>query len=253
MNGVSVSVVLATFGEDPADHPFATDMVQEVMHDTPLVVPHGEPARLFVKLLAGMVAGQVIAEAVVEPDHGQLNLADDPVLVIAEVADQGDIAHPGQIIRRVRAGIHIGASDEFHALEGARCVVEIGLRLGAHPVDAIKVERRRAGVARLVGRIDRIEACGDIQRDVVIDELAEKHEPHRDGLRGHVRATGIHRAARPAEALQNPGVGEERRKLREHAPETVSVVVMMIAVAIGFEADEVTLAMRGGHKKFLSN
>ena len=103
-----------------------------------------------------------------ELDEGELDLADDRVLVVALVADDGApvvrvaAGNAHQVLRGGVVGQQLGAVARIH----------VGLVVGARAVQAVEVQARRAQV-RGIGRGLQVEAGGGLEREVVVDELAE--------------------------------------------------------------------------------
>ncbi|WBY16115.1 hypothetical protein PF049_10995 [Erythrobacteraceae bacterium WH01K] len=202
---------------------------QEIEHDRVLVMPRGDLAGFLEQFRAaqlGMLALQSVDHVVVEPDHGELDLADDAVLVIARVADDGaPVGGARQVVRRA-----------FQQLRAAEIVivvgVEIRLRLGPQAVHAIEVQRGRADIRNFLCIIHHLAEAGRrIQRDVVVEELAEEDHADRDGCGFLLRAARIHRPARPADGRQAGLPDIAGGQIREHAPETVLSSAALIVAA----------------------
>src|SRR5680860_567665 len=103
----------------------------------------------------------------------QLQLADDDVLLLGSVADQGDAIG---IVRQVEL-IRFGDAAEQHPprplLVFRRLLIEKGLVVRALAVDVVEVVTRGAEVVQRVGVVVTQQRGGGIESDVVIDELAE--------------------------------------------------------------------------------
>ena len=144
-------------------------------------------------------------------EEARVQLRDDDVLVVPRVADERHLLGvPGQVelLRLVPA--------EQELRRSAR-VEEVRRGLRAREVEAIEVEARRAEVLQPVRVVLPAEARGRVERDVVVDELAEIREPGRErrvvlSPRGRLH----HRPARSAE-LDQEVVG--RLEGREEAEE----------------------------------
>ena len=68
-------------------------------------------------------------------------------------------------------------------------LVEVGLVVGAASVEAIEVEARRAEVHQRVGIVLLLQAARRVEREVVVDELAEVGEAGADAR--VVRRSGV--------------------------------------------------------------
>lgn len=117
-------------------------------------------------------AQSVLGDLVVEPDHGELELTEDAVLVVAEVADHRDAVVVALKIlggeRSAIAGLCTG--QQLHT--GGVGVVQVRAGLAASAVDAVEVELRRARVRDGAGIIDHAaQTRRHVERDVVVDEL----------------------------------------------------------------------------------
>ena len=214
---------LAALVEDVVDRARAADPRQVVGADHPLVVLGDELARGGELLRGGHRGGQRVEHAVVEADHRQVGLRDREVLVVAVVGDDrlalrllggaGAAREVEAVLGRDAVGGHRLAHLEVHAVG----LVELRrlrvLRAGA--VQRVEVEAGRAGLqqhARVDLRPEHDRRL--VERQVVVDELAEVGEAGRD-LRGLAAAGGHQRAelaaVRLAELLA--------RALRAHARE----------------------------------
>ena len=219
---------LAALVEDVVDRARAADPRQVVGADHPLVVLGDELAGRR-ELLRGRHRGrQRVEHAVVEADHRQVGLGDREVLVVARVGDD-----------RLALGLlgRAGAAREVEAVLGGDAVGGHGLaHLEVHAVGLVELRRLRvlrpgaverveveAGRARLQQRARRdLRAQHDgrlVERQVVVDELAEVGEAGRDLRRlaaagGHqraeLRAVGL--AELPPGALRPHAAEAERRR-----------------------------------------
>ena len=138
-------------------------------------MPAGESGRLLEELGGrDEPAPQVIDASVVEPDEGQVQLADDDVDIVARVADQGPpLLVAGKVGRFVRRN-GVGAHEE---LGGVLLVEQVGAVEGPPAVDGIEVEAGRAVVHQGVGVVAPLEPRGRVERQVVVDELAHVGVP----------------------------------------------------------------------------
>src|SRR5215211_2652952 len=152
----------------------AEDLRQVVVEHDPVVVAQQKPARLLEAEL------ELVRDAVVEAREQQVQLRDDRVLVVARVADQGDELVVAWEVERRALGEQ---QPPRHVL-----LVEIGLHLRPAAVERVEVEPWCAPVDR-AARPAR--ACAErrrVERDVVVDELAEVGEAGRDPARLEVLA-----------------------------------------------------------------
>jgi len=78
-----------TDDEDVAQQLWAHQAGQEVVDHHPLVVPGHHPAGLVEQRSRVGGEAQAVDHRVVEPDEGQVELADDEVNVVAGITDQG--------------------------------------------------------------------------------------------------------------------------------------------------------------------
>ena len=135
-----------------------------VQHD-PVVVAQDDPARL-------PEAADLVRDAVVEAREQQVQLRDDRVLVVARVPGQGDLLVVAREVER-RARV------EQQPL-GPQLLVQVGLQVGSAAVERVEVEPRRAVVDRAAGPAGAGPERRRVERDVVVDELAEVREAGRD-------------------------------------------------------------------------
>ena len=108
--------------------------------------------------------------------------------------------------------------------------VHVGRELRSRPVERVEVERRRAEVLdpERVGLL--VVERRQVERDVVVDELAEVGEAGRDvqGVAGGQRRAGVEHGLGQ---LEERVVGDlERRQAREHAPELAGIAVAVEGV-----------------------
>jgi len=207
--------------------------MQVVRLDHPLVVLGDELAGRREPLGGRHRARQRVEHAVVEADHRAVGLADREVLVVARVGDDRlalGILGRARAAWEVEAGLGRDAVDrlgraglEVHAVG----LVELRrLRvLGAGAVERVEVE---AGRARLQQHA-RVDLRPEhhvrlVERQVVVDELAEIREARGDrrrlaAARRHQRAELLARALAelaPAALRAHAREPERRRRLRGH-------------------------------------
>ena len=141
------------------------------MHDDPLVVPADDPLRRLEGGLAADGGGShrrdEVDDLVVELQHRQLPLADERVLVVAGIADQGGVL---DVSRKV-VFVVVAADQHLHPLR--RLVVQEGVVGGPAAVDAVEVEAGAAEVGQRIRVVLPVEAGGSVEGDVVVDELPE--------------------------------------------------------------------------------
>ena len=140
-------VEAAAVAQHVVDHRLADDLRQELVHDQPLVVPRREPARLreHVHRVAELaLLADVVDRVVVEEQERAVQPGDDQVLVVARIADDR-----GPSARRGRSSNSAAALDL--ELDRGRRVVQLLLGDRAGAVDRVEVERRRAGLRRILG------------------------------------------------------------------------------------------------------
>ena len=202
-------VVLGAAHQDLVDDAGQRHRAQVVVDDQPLVVPAGEPARALQAhgrvVLASVepeglgVGLDAVDDGVVEAQKGQVELADDEVLVVAQVADEGpglQVRVVAQVIRQDvlrdhprlqqladarEVAVEVGLGRDLRARDAvgvvaadpqARTVVETGIGAGptaegrAVAIDAVEVEGGSAQVAQalgdLVGRDGSLVDLGDV-------------------------------------------------------------------------------------------
>ena len=181
---------------------------------------------------------QRVANVVVEADDRQLQLADDAVLVIARIADhRAAIGAAQQIVVALTrlAGI-VAPGQQLGPRERARLFVEIGLRFGPDAIDAVEIERRCADIGDFARIVDHaVEGGARVERDVVIDELAEEHHADGYGIGPVVLGFAIHRPALTADRLERVDGDVGGTELGEQPPEAVVALVagLVPAPAIG--------------------
>ncbi len=173
---------LAPVGEHVVEDVLLDDPRQEVVPDQPLVVQRHRLACPPELLPGRHRRGQPVDDPVVEPDHGEVGLGDDQVLVVARVGDQrrpllhdATGADPRQVVADLLA---VGAGPDGVAGLQVQPVVLVelrGSRVGRPgAVQGVQVEARRAGLEQLRRRDGVTELdLGDVHGQVVVDELAE--------------------------------------------------------------------------------
>ena len=176
--------------EHGVDNVAADDPRQEVEGDCPLVMPADEAlglgedvSRVMRAHRTGQVASpDVVDDLVVEVEERQLELTHDDVLVVALVADQcPTLLVPGQVacLERVAVGVRrrVLADEQLGRVVG---VVDERLVGRARPIDRVEVEARSPEVGQRVGIVLVLKARRRVERQVVIEELADIGEARRD-------------------------------------------------------------------------
>ena len=238
------------------------------MEDDPLVMPRREAAGLLVEPLSpeGLsmepVGVELVNNAVVEPDHRELHLRNDPVFVVSRISDDRSSVHgAAQIVlsqicglwREVAAtildpcGRAVGPREELNIFEVAvGGVVKKRACFGPSPVDIIKVERWGA----LVGRLARFDyprqAGGRVEGDIVIDELAKEDLSDGYGISPIRALPAVHRSPWSAEGPKHFKRREERRPVKK-APEPVAAHALVPVVTKGPHTSELAHAVMMCH------
>ncbi len=178
---------LAAVREDVVHDRLVDDAGQEVGADHPLVVLADLAPGAGELLRLGRRRRQRVADAVVEADERQVGLRDDEVLVVARLRDERRaprrrvaLADAGQVEVGER---RIAACDRRAHLQVQAVAVELRrpgvVRPGA--VERVEVEHRRAALEQVGGRdVDAEHDARLVERQVVVDELAEVGEAGRD-------------------------------------------------------------------------
>ena len=140
------------------------------MDHEPLVVPAHGLSDVVEPLRSGRLLGP---HRVVELQEQGVDLGDQLVLVVARVADDGPAVRVADQVRSplAEAGGRLVGPEVERAVIGV--LVEVGLVVWTAAVEAVQVEPRRAEVD-LGARVEH--ALGDrrrVERQVVVDELAE--------------------------------------------------------------------------------
>ncbi len=158
------------------------------MDDDPLVVPGGEPAGDAIdvrRAQAAVVLLDPIHCLVVKEDERRLQARDHQVLVVSRVGDDGGpVRVPRQILEETSV---LDTELRGKASPPSGSVVEHGIGNGPAAVNGIEIDRRRAGVRRVQRLGGLTEPRRQIEREVVVDELA--HERGARGVAG--RAVGV--------------------------------------------------------------
>ena len=127
--------------------------------------------------MGAVAAGpQVVDDAVVELEEGQVELGQDGVLVVAGVADQGPaVGVAGQVLGgQPRAELGPAVAEQQQLPAGAAVLgVEIGHVQGAAAVQHVEVEPGGAEVLDLGRVVAELEAGHRVEGEVVVDQLAE--------------------------------------------------------------------------------
>jgi hypothetical protein len=178
----------------------------------------------------------------VEQDERGLQPGDDEVLVVTRVGDVGGaVTVTRQVLEEAAAGdLELGRALAAASIDG-HVELEIGQRPAA--VHRVEVERRRARVGRVLGFRRLAEAGRQVERHVVVEELAHERRAGRVGRVVRVvgaqrgigdqqdgplvqRIPGVEHAARLADLAQRvqqarAHVVEEWVELREEAAEPI--------------------------------
>jgi hypothetical protein len=207
--------------EDRGEHVGADHSPQEVVHDQPLVVPPHDPLGRLERGLAAPPQRRVVLHQVdhlvVELEHGELQLADEGVLVVAGIAEQrGVLLVAGQVVLVV-----VVADEELLAVRGL--VVEERIVDRPAPVHAVEIEARAAEIGQRVRVVLPVQARHRVEGEIVVDELPEVGVTRRD-----VGVVGL--GTRPGRVLLHQGgdlrdpliAGHERRQ-PEHPAESALV------------------------------
>jgi len=167
------------------------------------------------------VLSQPVDQPIVDLQHGEVQLRDEHVHVVAWIPDQRDALGVSGYV----AGHALVIAADQH-LDRVVSVVQEGVADGAVAVEAFKVGSRRAEV-RDVGGIGLLEQQRAVGGDVVGDELPEKWPAGGD--LGVIALIGVQAAVagpfRPTEAEQELLVGVEPRQRREQAPVLAAAVL----------------------------
>ena len=176
----------------------------------------------------------MVADLVVKLQHRQVGLRNDEIFVVAMIADQRETFRIARQVVAWRDG-HIVDADgladqEFRTrrlavgIAGIACV-KLPAAVRTETVDAVEIERRRAEILDR-GRVGFLVAeRGEIERDIVIDELPEIGETRGDPgvVAGGIARIGVlHRVGK---LLQRRVVDGERFEVRKHPPEHSGIVV----------------------------
>ena len=148
------------------------------MHDHPLVVPAHQPLRRLEPRLAAAHQRRIgldqVDDLVVELQHGQLQLRDERVLVVARVAEQR------RLLLVARQVVLVVVPADQHLLVARVAVVEERVVDRAADVDAVQVEPRAAEVRQRVRVVGPVQAGDRVEGQVVVDELPEVRVAARD-------------------------------------------------------------------------
>ncbi len=191
------------------------------MHDEPLVVPAHDPLRRLERGLAALAQRRVgrdqVEHLVVELQHGQLQLADEGVLVVARVAQQR------RLLVVARQVVLVVVPADQHLLAAGVAVVEERV-VGRPPaVHAVQVEARAAEVRQRV-RVVRPGQAGDrVEGQVVVDELAQVRVAGRDVRVVQLRRRTGHVLRHQRRDLGDPRVAGHERRQPEHPAEPALV------------------------------
>ncbi len=115
-------------------------------------------------------------DLVVEPVEQSLQLRNDHVLVVARVSDDGAaLQRAGDAAARQIAGRRVRGRARQGSAKQKRpgVLVQVRLVVGAAAIHTVEIESRRAEVDERVRIVLPLQAAGGIEREVVIDELAQ--------------------------------------------------------------------------------
>ena len=176
----------------------------------------------------------MVADLVVKLQHRQMGLRNDEIFVVAMIADQREAFGAARQVVARRDDYVVNADgladQEFRAGRLAVGIagiarVKLPAAVGPEAVDTVEIERRRAEIFDRGGIGFLVAERGEIERDVVIDELAEIGEPRRDFgvVAGRVARVGVlHRVGK---FLQRTVVDGERFEVRKHSSEHSGIVM----------------------------
>ena len=225
------TIELAAVIQNRCDDALLGDAFDPVVQHQPLVVPRHEPARLGEDRLRRQAAGgKGVADFVVKFQERDVRLRDDEIFVVAMIANQREAFRAARQIVAMVAGHAAGRDVDVLSDEQLRprilaagisrvARVQVTAAVGPQTVYRIEIQCRRSEVLD-GGRVRLLLANRrQIQRDIVIDELAQVREACRDvrivpGCAGRVCIR--HRIR---EFLQRRVVDRERFEVREHPPE----------------------------------
>ena len=183
------------------------------MHDDPLVMPAHQLLRLPEQLRPRetVALADVLDDPVVEADEQQVQLREDQVLVVARVAgERAALCVARQVVEHVQ---------ELHAaVARVGPLIQERLVRGARAVDRVEVQARRAEVDQRERVVELLQLRARVERDVVIDELAEVRVARWD-----VRVVRAGMAHRLDERFDRSRAELARGQLREHPAEAPAV------------------------------
>ena len=159
--GAIVAAVRLELIENVAGH----DPGQEIVRDDVLVVVADE--LLHVAECQARVVGN---RAVVEPQHQPLKLGHDAVLVVSRIADQRPA---GRVPREVLGPPIRSTANAAAKQKRGTVVVHVGLIVGSTAIDVVEIECGGPEVHERVGIVLPLQAARWIERQVMVDELAE--------------------------------------------------------------------------------
>ena len=163
-------------GQDVLHDSPSADSTQEVPNYDPLVVPlhtllrAGEPVRGVEK---------ITDDCVVETHHNRMKLSDNDVFIIAVIANNGSlIRRAGQVM-----GSCVGAARQWGSQDEPVTCVSERFVFWPRAVDRVEIQSRRPKVVQRVRVVQLRERGPRVERDVVVDELAQVRVA---GGNGHV-------------------------------------------------------------------
>ena len=228
--------------ENLRDDPLLGDALDPVVQHHPLVVPRHEPARFGEDGIGGRAGGgELVADLVVELEDRHVRLRHDQVFVVAMIADQREaFGAARQVVAMIAgdaAGGHVDVLADEKLRTGILAVgvarvarVEVAAAVRSEAVDRVEIQRRRAKVLdrRWIGLL--LADRGQVQRDVVIDELPEVGEAGGNLVVVSGDAGRIAVRHRVRKLLQRPVVDRERVEVGKHPPEHPWILVPEVPV-----------------------
>ena len=221
--------------QNVVDQRLPDDLRQELVHDDPLVVPAHQALRFaedLVRAPATIARGDVVDRLVVEHQERRVQTGKDDVLVVARIAeDRRAVRSARQIFEQ--SAVLDAQLDPCERLARAAPAVQLRAAHRSAAVHRVEVQRRRARVRRILRPRRLAERRAQVERDVVIDELAEERRAGR--LRGVVRIVdaerrigdeqdraAVQRILRIHDAARLAELGERGRELRTRASRTAA-------------------------------
>ena len=184
---------------------------------------------------------ELIADLVVKLQHRHMRLRDDQVFVVAMIADQGEAFGAARQVVAMIAGDAAGGDVDVLADQKLRtgnlavgvarvARVQVAAAVRSQAVDRVEIQRRRAKVLdrRWIGLL--LADRGQVQRDVVVDELPEIGKAGGNLVVVSGRAGRIAIRHRVCKLLQGPVVDRERVEIGKASARTSWIVVPDVPV-----------------------